>query len=78
MAIKAYQSFNVYDNRPHLLAVSCPFAGVSLYHFTRLETTRQFGDVCFLEAVLNLSPKAHTKTDTSSQEKLFGEIQNSF
>ena len=24
------------------------------------------------------SPKAHTKTDTSSQEKLFGEIQNSF
>ena len=32
----------------------------------------------FLEAVLNLSPKAHTKTDTSSQEKLFGEIQNSF
>jgi len=30
------------------------------------------------EAVLNLSPKAHTKTDTSSQEKLFGEIQNSF
>ena len=31
-----------------------------------------------LEAVLNLSPKAHTKTDTSSQEKLFGEIQNSF
>ena len=32
----------------------------------------------FSEAVLNLSPKAHTKTDTSSQEKLFGEIQNSF
>jgi len=32
----------------------------------------------FLEAVLNLSSKAHTKTDTSSQEKLFGEIQNSF
>ena len=32
----------------------------------------------YLEAVLNLSPKAHTKTDTSSQEKLFGEIQNSF
>ncbi|MDM8154421.1 hypothetical protein QUW14_08875 [Bacteroides gallinaceum] len=31
-----------------------------------------------LRAVLNLSPKAHTKTDTSSQEKLFGEIQNSF
>ena len=24
------------------------------------------------------SPKAHTKTDTSSQEKLFVEIQNSF
>ncbi|HJD10865.1 MAG TPA: hypothetical protein H9922_06900 [Candidatus Phocaeicola caecigallinarum] len=24
------------------------------------------------------SPKAHTKTDTSRQEKLFGEIQNSF
>jgi len=24
------------------------------------------------------SPKAHTNTDTSSQEKLFGEIQNSF
>ena len=24
------------------------------------------------------SPKAHTKTNTSSQEKLFGEIQNSF
>ena len=24
------------------------------------------------------SPKAHTKTDTSSQEKLFEEIQNSF
>ena len=24
------------------------------------------------------SPKAHTKIDTSSQEKLFGEIQNSF
>ena len=35
--------------------------------------------VGFLEAVLNKkSPKAHTKTDTSSQEKLFGEIQNSF
>ena len=39
----------------------------------------------FLEAVLNTgakrtkkSPKAHTETDTSSQEKLFGEIQNSF
>ena len=31
-----------------------------------------------IEAVLNLSPKAHTKTNTSSQEKLFGEIQNSF
>ena len=27
---------------------------------------------------LSKSPKAHTKTDTSSQEKLFGEIQNSF
>jgi hypothetical protein len=23
-------------------------------------------------------PKAHTKTNASSQEKLFGEIQNSF
>ena len=34
--------------------------------------------LCPSEAVLNLSPKAHTKTDTSSQEKLFGEIQNSF
>ena len=44
----------------------------------------------YSEAVLNLScdgtgakktkksPKAHTKTDTSRQEKLFGEIQNSF
>ena len=31
--------------------------------------------LCPSEAVLNLSPKAHTKTDTSSQEKLFGEIQ---
>ena len=27
---------------------------------------------------LSDEPKAHTKTDTSSQEKLFGEIQNSF
>ena len=48
-------------------------------------------DYTDLEAVLNLScddltgakrtkksPKAHTETDTSSQEKLFGEIQNSF
>ena len=35
------------------------------------------GENANLEAVLNLSPKAHTKTDTSSQEKLFGEIQNS-
>ena len=26
----------------------------------------------------SIMPKAHTKTDTSRQEKLFGEIQNSF
>ena len=30
------------------------------------------------DVVNKKSPKAHTKTDTSSQEKLFGEIQNSF
>ena len=32
----------------------------------------------FLAKRTKKSPKAHTKTDTSSQEKLFGEIQNSF
>ena len=39
------------------------------------------GIIIFLEAEAERtkkSPKAHTKTNTSSQEKLFGEIQNSF
>ena len=46
-------------------------------HDCRTKSTPSQKIAC-LEAVLNLSPKAHTKTNTSSQEKLFGEIQNSF
>jgi len=44
-----------------------------IFLFGKYKVTKYYS-----ETVLNLSPEAYTKTDTSRREKLFVEIQNSF
>ena len=63
---------------PNTLGQEAEKTGGKVIYLRRQSDISVWAREGMLEAVLNLSPKAHTKTDTSSQEKLFGEIQNSF
>ena len=72
-AIPAYIVLS--DKVLHLLASSRP---TTIDAFGEISGIGEYKKERYGKEFIEKSPKAHTKTDTSSQEKLFGEIQNSF